>query len=321
MEIPPEVLAAKEALEVPLLESGLVNGLDFASTDESAPDSDDVALRVFVTDAENVPFEVQAALAAFPFPTVVVQRVFTITGVQLPDTQRYRPVQGGCSVAAARFFATGLVHVGTLGAVVQDAADPSVFYGLSNHHVLCVDLNRQAGDELVQPEPTILGPLQTDRIGTLDRWSFPEFTASGPVDAALCRLELDSIPEVVDIGPVFGTVDATRGMLVTKRGRTTGQTFGIVESVGGSYGLDFPGLPAVGGSIRRTLTNQIQVRIDFPQSIVFGESGDSGSLVVGPDNHAVGLYWGSGAEADGNPLRFGLLSPAAAVESALGIVF
>jgi hypothetical protein len=71
----------------------------------------------------------------------------------------------------------------------------------------------------------------------------------------------------------------------------------------------------------RTLKNQIQIHIDFPSSIVFGEQGDSGSVVVGPANRVVGLYWGSGTDAIGNPLKFGLASPATAVESALGITF
>src|SRR5262249_35789669 len=154
---------------------------------------------------------------------------------------------------------------------------------------LCVDTQRQAGDEIVQPEPSILGPLPGDRVGALDRWAFPETVSSGQVDAAIFRIEGDSIPEIIDIGPVFGTIPAKPGMQVTKRGRTTGQTFGIVMSVGGSYTHDYTGLLAVGTppSTVRLFTNQIQIRADFPQSVVFGDSGDSGSLVVGDDNKAV----------------------------------
>jgi hypothetical protein len=322
MEISPEVVAAKEALEGPLLQAGLITGIDFGLRDEETPDPEDLALRIFVADAESVPFEVQAAVDTFPFPVVVIQRVFQLTA-QLPDTTRFRPVMGGSSVAASRFVATGSVHVGTLGAVVQDAFDPSIFYGLSNFHVLCVDPNRAVGDEIVQPEPGPFGSLPGDRIGTLANWSFPENTASGPVDAAICRLELDSLPEIVDIGPVFKTVDATPGMLVTKRGRTTGQTFGIVTGTGLSVILDYPAFPPVGfvPTTLRIFTNQIHIRADFPQSIVFGESGDSGSLVVGPDSRAVGLYFASGFTSLGDPLRFGVASPAAVVETELGITF
>jgi hypothetical protein len=110
------------------------------------------------------------------------------------------------------------------------------------------------------------------------------------------------------------------------RGRTTGQTFGRILGFEGTYPLDFPHLPPVPTSTgtlttTRTLTRQIQICTDFPLSIVFGESGDSGSVILGPGNQVVGLYWGSGSDAAGNPLKFGLATPAAAVESALGIVF
>jgi hypothetical protein len=323
MEIPPEVVAAREALEPALLQSGLITAIAFGLRDENNPDPEDLALRIFVEDGEDVPTEVQAVIDTFPFPVVVVQRVFGFTS-GLPDKDRHRPVQGGTSVAASRFFATaGLIHAGTLGAVVQDADEPEVFYGLSNFHVLCVDAQRQAGDEIVQPEPTVLGSFPGDRVGALDRWSFPETTVSGPVDAAICRLELDSIPEILDIGPVFGKIDATPGMQVTKRGRSTGQTSGIVTDTGMSVPLDYPRLPPIGTppSTARTFTNQILVRVDFPQFIQFGEEGDSGSVVVGRDNKVVGLYWGSATDALGNPLMWGLASPAGAVEDQLGIVF
>jgi hypothetical protein len=100
----------------------------------------------------------------------------------------------------------------------------------------------------------------------------------GLVDAAICRLELHSLQEVADIGLVSGTVPATIGMLVTKRGRT----FGWIGGTSGSYSLDFPQLPAVTTTAgttttMRTFKNQIQIHTDFPQSIVFGEYGDSGS--------------------------------------------
>jgi hypothetical protein len=322
VEIPFEIVTAKDVLEGPLLAAGLVTGIDFGVRDEEQPDAEDLALRVFVADLENVPFEVQAALAAFPFPVVVLQRTFQLTA-QLPDVRKYRPVIGGVSVAASRFTASGFVPVGTLGAIVTDQSDPDVVYGLSNHHVLCRDLGRQQGDEIVQPEPTPFGGLSGDRIGTLHDWSFPEFSTDGFVDAAICRLEVASLPEIAELGPVFGTVDAKPTMLVTKRGRTTGQTFGWISGIGGSYALDFPQLPPVGTppSTMRTLKDQIQVHIDFPQSIVFGDSGDSGSVVLADGNRVVGLYWGSGTDDPGNPLRFGLVTPAAAVETALGISF
>jgi hypothetical protein len=323
MNIPPEVVAAKDALEGPWLAAGLITGIDFGVRDEEQPDPDDLALRVFVADMENVPFEVQAALGTFPFPVILLQRVFVITQAQLPDVAPYRPLVGGVSVAASRFVASGNVGVGTVGAIVTDSADPNTFYGLSNHHVLCKDLGRQQGDEIVQPEPTPFGSMPGDRVGTLRAWAFPETSPEGFVDAAIFLVEVESIPEVVEVGPVFGTVEPKIAMLVSKRGRTSGRTFGWISGMSGSYALNFPHLPAVGlpPTTLRTLKNQIQVHVDFPQSVVFGESGDSGSVVLGNHDRVVGLYWGSGTDAPGNPLRFGLVTPAVSVETALAIKF
>ncbi|SCF19927.1 hypothetical protein GA0074695_4267 [Micromonospora viridifaciens] len=302
-----------------MLQAGLITGIGFGLRDEEAVDPDDLALRIFVADAESVPEEVQTVIDTFPFPVVVIQRVFEFTA-QLPDTSPYRPIMGGTSVATSR-----LPIAGTLGAIVQDASDPSIFYGLSNFHVLCVDPSRAKGDPIVQPEPSPLGSLPGDRIGTLDHWSFPENTLSGPVDAAVCRLERDSVPEIVDIGPVFGTIAAEPGTLVTKRGRSTGQTFGIVTDTKFSVALDYPAFPAVGSppTTFRIFTNQIQMRPDFPKTIVFGEQGDSGSLVVGPEGRAVGLYFGSGwnPRDPGDPIRYGVASPADVVATELGITF
>jgi hypothetical protein len=336
MDIPPEVIAKKNELEDALLEARLVTGIDFGVRDEAQPNPEDLVLRIFVADANNIAPEVADAVQSFqslPFPAIVIQRVFSVTTTTflsvttttLPDTARYRPILGGVSVASSRFVPTGSVPVGTLGAIVTDSSDPNVRYGLSCFHVLCFDLGRQVGDEIVQPEPSALGVLSGDRVGTLSNWSFPETTVDGFVDAAICKLELDSLQQIADIGAVSGTIPAAVGMLVTKRGRTTGQTFGWISGISGSYPFDFPQLPTVTTSTGATTTmrilkNQIQIHIDFPQSIVFGESGDSGSVVVGA-NQVVGLYWASGSDTLGDPLKFGVASPAAAVESALGIAF
>lgn len=322
MDIPPEVIAARDAIDQPLLDAGLITGTDFGVRDEDQPDPDDLALRVFVADENNVPDEVQAAVADFPFPVVVLQRSFTTTAAALPDTQRYRPLVGGVSVAASRFLASGLIHAGTLGAIVTDSSDSNITYGLSNHHVLCVDMGRQQGQEIVQPEPTPLGVIPGDPIGTLQAWAFPETTASGDVDAAIALLNVQTVPEIAEVGAVFGTVDPTHTMLVRKRGRTTGLTFGWINGILGNYNVDYPNLPPVTPpSTMRTMQNQIQVHIDFPMTLIFGESGDSGSVVLGDGDRVAGLYFASGYFAPGDPLKFGLFSPASAVENALGIRF
>jgi hypothetical protein len=323
LDIPPEIIAAKNELEIPLLENGLITGIDFGVHDEEQPDPEDLVLRIFVADATAVPPEVTAAADAFPFPVIVLQRTFeAMQATTLPDTARYRPVVGGVSVAASRFASTS-GPTGTLGAIVRDNFNPDTRYGLSNFHVMCADSSYQMGDEISQPEP-IFGLVK--RIGALGSWAYPETTQEGLVDAALCTLEVASLDEIAEVGSVSGSAAASPGMMVSKRGRTTGLTFGIVTGTRGSYPQDASQLPTVTTSAGvsttvRILKNQIQIRADFPQFIVFGDRGDSGSAVLGPANRVVGLYWGSGHNTPGDPLTFGVACPADAVESELSIAF
>jgi hypothetical protein len=116
-------------------------------------------------------------------------------------------------------------------------------------------------------------------------------------------------------------------MQVTKRGRTTGQTFGWIEDVQGSFAADYPHMPSVTNAqgaqtTRRILKNQIQIHVDFPLSIVIGESCDSGSAVIAGDK-VVGLYWASGFDPQnpGNPIQHGLANSATEVERVLGFNF
>jgi hypothetical protein len=102
----------------------------------------------------------------------------------------------------------GVQHVGTLGAIIKDPLDPSARYGISNHHVMCVDMARSVGDIMLQPAPTFLGPFQIDEIGPLSAWAFPENTEVGTLDVAVCRIDLASKDSVVGIGPVSGSIKA-----------------------------------------------------------------------------------------------------------------
>lgn len=318
MDIPPDVIEAKEAMEMPLLENGLITGIDFGLRDEEQPDPEDLVLRIFVADADAIAPEVTAASEAFPFDVIVLQRTFeAMHAVALPDTQAYRPVVGGVSVAASKAHSAG-----TLGAIVRDSLDPEKRYGISNFHVLCHP-PYQKGDEVTQPEP-LIGFVQ--RIGELERWNYPETTQVGLLDAALCTLDVESEGEVAEVGSVSGSAEAKPGMLVSKRGRTTGLTTGIVTGIDGSYpqeNLQLPLITTPSGlsTMVRILKRQILIRADFPQFIAFGDHGDSGSVVLDSENHVLGLFWGSGYTSPGDPLIFGVACSASAVEEGLSVEF
>jgi hypothetical protein len=102
--------------------------------------------------------------------------------------------------------------------------------GLSNYRVLAHDSNRAFGDEIIQPEPTPFSRVPNDLIGKLLSREFPESVYSGVADAAICSVDVPVQGEVADLGAVAGTNAPSIGMLVTKRGRSTGITHGIVTN-------------------------------------------------------------------------------------------
>jgi hypothetical protein len=74
-------------------------------------------------------------------------------------------------------------------------------------------------------------------------------------------------------------------------------------------------------TVYRQFTKQIQMMIDFPLSNVWSENGDSDSVVVDPDNNIVGLHFAHGFKSGGDPIGYGIMTPIAVVEQALGITF
>jgi len=67
MEIPPEVIAAKDALEDALLEAGIITGIDFGVRNEEQPDPEDLVLRIFIADV-NKGSDQRARSASAPRP-------------------------------------------------------------------------------------------------------------------------------------------------------------------------------------------------------------------------------------------------------------
>jgi hypothetical protein len=112
----------------------------------------------------------------------------------------------------------------------------------------------------------------------------------------------------VDIGAVNGTATATLGAAVRKRGRTTGLTYGFVDSVS----LTVKDIDYGDGIGLKTLTNQIGIRPDTAHNAAFGDHGDSGSVVVDDSRRVVGLYFAGGG-------GYGVANPISDVLSALNI--
>jgi hypothetical protein len=189
------------------------------------------------------------------FPIDVIQ-----SNIELHRRNRHNPVIGGVETRNVN-----IGGVGTLGAVVFDATNNNQPMALTNHHVY-VD-NRPNGavrEQVNQPGTT----TNADAIGTVTR-------SNRTHDCAVATFNNNRqiSTTIMDFpGGIKGVINPVIGMRVTKSGRTTGTTRGMVEGVS---------------------TNEFTV-VPIPgqwQELSMG--GDSGSIWLEEVSHAgVGLHYG-----------------------------
>jgi len=171
---------------------------------------------------------------------------------------------------------------------------------LSNRHVFA-DLwkpNVDAADLIVQPSPG--EPASNRPIGTLVSFSALKFdndlNEPNYVDAAIAKLwaPLAHQPLIPLIGSVKGyvaTKDVKIGEAVRKFGRTTGFTVGKIFSICLDIKIryDRTGQSAF-------FQDQFLIEPDLPQFTKFVSGGDSGSLLVDAEQHAIGLIFAGMSE-------------------------
>lgn len=224
----------------------------------------EVALRVHVsakkplaelTEEEIVPREIEG------FPVDVIESNLELQA----RTKRYNPLVGGCE--------TGNVNingVGTLGAIVFDGATGERL-ALSNHHVYVASRPQEAlGEPVTQPGTR----SAQDVIGTIAR-------SHRGLDCAVARLQSSrpASTSIVDYpGGIKGVINAAIGMRVSKSGRTTGTTYGMIEGVSAD---EFTVIPVPG------------------RWMELSAGGDSGSVWLESSSHAaVGLHFAGEASND-----------------------
>lgn len=274
-------------------------GLGFHEADGEF--SDDLAVRVLIADATDVPAGIPDEIAGVP--VCIVE--FPVDPLFAPDTTRYDDLAGGAQIQQAPLAS------GTLGAIAHDANGHLV--GLTCHHVA-----GDPGTTMWQPtaEPTPVGgppPDLTDSLGEVIAAESPE-TQTIPVPAGpllLLGREIDaatfSLDKAVDptigartishsIADNFGVINSTTSpdveMFVRKRGSqsgpTSGQVVGIVLAVRWNYGQPPP-------DHAYYMAHQYEIFYNpagCPDGI-FSTGGDSGSVVLTADSQtAVGLLWG-----------------------------
>jgi hypothetical protein len=299
-----EVVRMKEEVEHDLLARPGVTGVDVGPKYVGGQRTSEIAIRVLVakkkksglSEAEKVPATIDGV------KTDVIERTYVlhqmnrkkIQDVELmADTTMYNPVKGGISLGPCRAVG-GYVYVGTLGAIVRDNVTNNPLL-LSNFHVMCIDNGWHVGDTMAQPGRVDGGSCPTNVVGTLQR-----AVLSSHVDGAVCSLSGRGYAcEIVDIGAVAGTSAATLNMAVRKRGRTTGLTYGQVDSISLTINVDYG--PGIGV---RTLSNQIGLAPNTSHNAKFGDHGDSGSAVVNDARQIVGLYFAGSEDGSGvaNPI-------------------
>ena len=307
----PEMRRVKRGTEADLLGKPGVTGVDIGCKYVGGQKTDEQAIRVYVQEKRDVPGEEAIPKRIAGVSTDVIERRFILHPERIrvqdltprEDKETYDPLQGGISIGPCREI-DGYVYVGTLGVLVMDNATGEPML-LSNFHVLGVDRQAAAGDTMAQPGLVDGGSCPEDVVGELQRMSLGR-----SVDCAVARQTgRGRVGDVQDIGPIAGPGVASTNMAVRKRGRTTGLTYGLIETVDLSLRIDYGD-----GIGNRILRNQIGINVDPARSGQFGAAGDSGSVVVNEADEVVGLHF-AGSE-DGS---FGAANPIRAVLAALDV--
>ena len=227
--------------------------------------------------------------------------------IGLERTTVFDPLVGGISVGNPR------VTAGTLGAIVWDRTDCSVSL-ISNWHVLAGADAAVAGEAIFQPGVAD-GGTTANTVATLTR-----FRLDADMDAAIARLNgaRGSSRDIIGLNPIPGIDAPVLGMNVTKSGRTTGVTQGVIDGISFSGTINYPNHGP------NTFNNQIHIvprppwpAIDYEVS----RGGDSGSVWINDaTGRAVGLHFAG--ETDPTPAsENALANPMNRVAAATGLNF
>ena len=201
----------------------------------------------------------------------------------LANIGRIRPVLPGYSIGHTSITA------GTLGCLVKNVKDGEILI-LSNNHVIGASNTANVGDKILQPGPADGGRHPQDDIAMFER-SVPLMPPYNLVDSAVAR-PINSrivVPYIEEVGIPRGVSTVKIDDEVTKVGRTTGKTNGIVTDTNATVMVNIEDSLLL-------FKNQI---ITTPML----SGGDSGSLLLNSDYKGVGLsFAGSGVRSFHNHL-------------------
>lgn len=235
-------------------------------------------------DIEPLPIQLAFALAQRAKPRAAKAKAAAgAPGGGIPRQRRkVRPIAGGVSIAPINEH-----FVGTLGCFLRRiSGGTEQIFALSNNHVLA-DTNRlPIGTQIVQPGPEVGPASPGDVFAALSAFvplQFPATRLNPVVNRLDCAIAVVTDRKAISTGAIFGikkfvpqVLTPVPGMRVTKSGRTTGVTTGIVTAtrVNGvqiNYGTQ---------AAPRIATFNDTISIVGDNGAPFSAPGDSGSIII-----------------------------------------
>jgi hypothetical protein len=241
----------------------------------------------------------KVVLALFAFVLAVLPAL--ADGGANHQVKQTAPIKMGTSGGVVGDHSNAFCCGGTLGSLVLRDGVLSI---LSNNHILARAGSATVGEDALQPGliDTGCNGANSNIVGDFVGDLVPLGTAN--VDAAIstARNNVDATGAIIDVGvPCNTTQAATLGLAVTKSGRTTGQTFGSIQSTNTSVSIQYQKGCNSGKKFTISYTNQVVIT----GSGSFSAGGDSGSLIVSNDgtpNPVALLFAGNSTQTIGNPI-------------------
>jgi endonuclease G len=273
--------------------------------------TDELAVRVHVEKKKKGPQLEALDAAQIPnvsrigFTTDVMEGKYRLHGgwfwpqppAPTPYTRRSRPLKAGISISNEYDY-----NFGTLGGFVRDRKTGEGMI-LGCWHVLVNSAYRWPGVRIFQPAAGD-GGWYSDSVAAYSR----DGMKSG-VDAAVARLleGQQGVNDEVGLGVVTGVAEPRLGMVVTKSGRASKITTGVIDGVGGVTPMSYAGLP-------REIRECVHIA-PLTEGETVSAGGDSGAWwLTRDDRRAVGLHFAGSDEPE-----FGLAMSMPAVLNILDV--
>jgi hypothetical protein len=229
--------------------------------------------------------------------TAVFTDVRQIGKLRPQINKRKSPLSSGYSVGNSR-------ETGTLGAIVKKGAR---YFVLSNSHVLADSGKGKVGDKIIYPGSADASgrPQQVASLSEIIPFKLGDDFLNR-VDASLAEINEDFVDKI-DFSirgakNPLNILAPAREMKIVMRGRTSGDSEGVVEDIHFSTVLQYQGVGKVGF-------------IDQVKCTRYSKGGDSGSIIVDKKSgNIVGLHFAGSEEGS-------IFNPISEVINALGFEF